>query len=47
MYSLTLDDHRENTMLTKASKSVYLKMLTDNYRLANVRFETMKIKRKA
>ena len=47
MYSLTLDDHRENTMLTKASKSVYLKMLTDNYRLANVRFETMKIKKES
>lgn len=43
-YSLTLDDHSENTMITKVSKSTYLKMLGDCFRIGNVRFESIKVK---
>lgn len=47
VYSFTTSDHKENTMLTKASKSTVLKFFTDNYRLGNVRFESIGIKKKA
>lgn len=44
IYALTLDDHKENTMLTKSGSYALLKWLGKNYKLGNVRFETMKIK---
>lgn len=45
-YTLTTTDHRENTMLTKTSKSSMLKYLSDNFRYGNVRFESQAIKKK-
>lgn len=45
-YSFTTEDHRENTLLTKTSRSSILKAFIDNYRLGNVRFESVKVKKK-
>jgi hypothetical protein len=45
VYSVTLDDHSPNTLLLKSvNKSVYFKTFIDNYKAANVYFESMKIK---
>lgn len=45
VYSLTLKDHQPNTMLFKGlSKYGHLKMFIDNFKLGNVRFESINIK---
>lgn len=43
-FSLTIDDHKPNTMLLKTGKSYYLEMFKRNYAIGNVRFESMKAK---
>lgn len=44
-YSLTMKDHQPNTMFLKnKSKAGHFKVFLDNYKLGNVRFETMNIK---
>lgn len=47
VYALTVDDHKENTMLTKSKRYAPLKWLSDNYKRGNVRFASMEIKSKA
>lgn len=47
VYALTLDDHSENTLLTKGSSSTMLSWLIKNYKLGNVRFTSPLIKSKA
>lgn len=44
VYALTVDDHKENTMLTRASHSNMLKWLGYNFKLGNVRFVSMEVK---
>ena len=45
VYTLTLDDHSPNTLLTRSlSKCVLLKNLIENFKIGNVRFETINIK---
>ena len=46
-YALTLDDHKENTMLTKTNTASHLKWLSQNFKLGNVRFVSMEVKVKA
>lgn len=44
-YSLTVDDHKPNTMLIKQiNKSIMFKKFMDNYKMGNVFFESQKIK---
>ena len=43
-YALTLDDHTENTMLTRNKNLALLQWLSKNFKLGNVRFVDMKIK---
>lgn len=44
-YSLTLKDHKPNTMFLKnKQRATHFKMFLDNYKLGNVRFENMNIK---
>lgn len=47
IYALTVDDHKENTMLTKNKNISQLKWLSNNYKLGNVRFVNMEVKMKA
>jgi hypothetical protein len=45
IYSITLDDHSPNTLLLRQlGKAVLFKTFIENYKLGNVRFESMKIK---
>lgn len=44
-YALTIDDHKENTLLTRSNIS-QLKWLANNYKLGNVRFVSMEVKMK-
>lgn len=45
IYSLTLKDHKPNTMFLKTkSRAGHFKMFLDNYQLGNVRFESINIK---
>jgi len=44
MYSITMDDHSENTMLIKGQKSVLVKSFYRNYLNGTVRFESVKVK---
>lgn len=44
IYTITLEDHSPNTMLIKGRKSVIIDAFLRNYRMGNVRFETMQIK---
>jgi len=45
IYSLTLKDHRPNTMFLKTkSRAGHFKMFIENYQLGNVRFESINIK---
>jgi hypothetical protein len=44
-FALTIDDHKENTMLTKDKRNSLLQWLAKNFKLGNVRYETMKIKK--
>lgn len=43
-YALTLDDHKENTLLVKGSKSTHLSNFANNYMRGCVFFESAKIK---
>lgn len=43
-YALTTSDHTENTLLTKDKKATMLKWLASNYKIGNVKFESMEIK---
>ena len=45
VYTITLKDHRPNTMLVKnRNRYGHLKMFIENFKLGNVRFENMNIK---
>lgn len=45
VYSLTLDDHKPNTMLIgKLNRSPFFKPFIENYKMGNVYFESQKIK---
>lgn len=45
VYSITLDDHTENTILIKnINKSAMLKMFIDFYKVGKVRFENIKLR---
>lgn len=45
IYSLTLDDHTNNTLLlSQLNKSFYFRNFIENYKIGNVRFESTKIK---
>lgn len=46
-YAFTIDDHDETTLLTKDKNSTMLKWLARNFKLGNVRFESMEIKKKS
>lgn len=46
IYSLTLEDHRENTLLTKGRSSAQLKWLARNFKLGNVRYVNHKVRAK-
>lgn len=43
-YALTLEDHKENTLLTRSKNSVLLNWLSKNFKLGNVRFTSMMVK---
>ena len=44
-YALTTEDHDVNTLLVTSRKKNYnLMVVTDNYKIGNVRFETQKVK---
>lgn len=43
-YALTVDDHKENTLLTKSNSISHLKWLSTNFKLGNVRFVSMEVK---
>jgi hypothetical protein len=45
-FAFTIDDHRENTMLTKDRRNSLLQWLAKNFKLGNVRYETMEIKKR-
>lgn len=47
VYALTIDDHKENTMLTRSTAVTQLKWLANNFKLGNVRFVSMEIKMKS
>lgn len=47
IYALTVDDHKENTLLTRSDTMTQLKWLAKNYKLGNVRFVSMEVKMKA
>lgn len=45
LYSLTVDDHKPNTMLlNQLNKSPFFKPFIENYKMGNVYFENLKIK---
>lgn len=43
-YALTVDDHKENTLLTRSSNLTQLKWLSQQFKLGNVRYVSMDIK---
>lgn len=43
-YALTIDDHTENTLLTRNKNNTTLQWLAKNFKLGNVRFESMVVK---
>ena len=45
-FAFSLKDHKENTLLTKDKHNTLLQWLARNFKLGNVKFETMEIKRK-
>lgn len=47
VYALTINDHNENTMLTRAKTLTLLQWLAKNFKLGNVRFTSMIVKVKA
>ena len=46
IYALTINDHSENTLLTKSRFITQLQWLANNYKIGNVRFTSMEIKMK-
>lgn len=46
IYALTIDDHKENTLLTRSHSFTQLKWLADNYKRGNIRFVSMEVKMK-
>ena len=45
-YALSVNDHSENTLLTRDKSNTMLQWLAKNFKLGNVRFENMEIKKK-
>lgn len=45
-YALTIDDHKENTLLTKSNSISQLRWLANNFKLGNIRFVSMEVKMK-
>lgn len=45
-FALTLDDHKENTLLTKDKHNSLLQWLGKNFKLGNVRYESPEIKKR-
>ena len=46
IYALTIDDHKENTLLTRSKNITQLNWLANNYKIGNVRFVSMETKMK-
>ena len=46
-YALTLNDHNENTLLTKSKNNTLLNWLSKNFKIGNVRFTSMEVKKLA
>lgn len=46
-YALTLEDHKENTLLTRTKSLTQLQWLGNNFKLGNVRFVSMEVKIRA
>lgn len=44
IYALTIDDHKENTSLSKGGNYTQLKWFADNFKAGNVRFTSMETK---
>lgn len=44
IYALTVEDHKENTLLTKSNQVTQLRWLAHNFKLGNVRFVSMEVK---
>lgn len=44
VFALTLDDHSENTTLTRGNKISHLQWLSRNYKLGNVRYTSIEVK---
>lgn len=44
IYSLTLGDHKENTLLTRSKTNVNMKWLSSNFKNGNVRFTSMEVR---
>jgi hypothetical protein len=47
VYALTLEDHRENTLLTTSKQFTQLQWLAKNFKKGNVRFVSMEVKMRA
>ena len=45
-FAFNLNDHKENTLLTKDKNNTLLKWFAKNFKMGNVKFETMEIKKK-
>lgn len=45
-YSFTTEDHKENTLLTKTNRSNIIRAFITNFKLGNVRFENIGVKKK-
>lgn len=46
VYALTMEDHKENTLLTQSKSMTHLGWLSKNFKLGNVRFVSMEVKTK-
>lgn len=46
-YALTLEDHRENTLMTKGKTAFFIKWLGDNFKRGNVRYVNKAVRAKA
>lgn len=46
-FAFSLKDHKENTLLTKDKKNTLLQWLAKNFKMGNVKFESMEIKKKS
>lgn len=45
-YALTLEDHRENTLLTRSKNITHLNWLSKNFKMGNVRYTSQAVKTK-